>query len=411
MSLHLMSLVSDSGVPIFSKKRGNSGTLPFSTVASLSTVALFCKNQGTQLISTEFDNGIIMWREFENNIMIIGIASDTPETVLADLIELTFHAMVLSVGVEELRNIQNIDRLKRDLKQSLTVIDLLMESLDNDLLMYNDSVLSPENMELSIKLREYGEMTKSPYICLLVKQKIACGTEGWWLDLNVIDRKLLILLNSALNTLPKETPVFLPIKAPTVAYRFIAIALTQHLTICLLCGPEPSYMQLEAITQQFWSPEINLLASAEKIYPKNFPDDVHLDEEILGLLLINEKTHRYMISKNVQATGKRSSGSGHRLDILRTFFHQAICPVRHALAIDINSIGSDTVENEDTFKNLEQFWCSEYHKCHALIETDNILCVLYSAAISTTLMQSVTKKLLDQLLLSDTKNNTQWNLF
>ncbi|XP_063702406.1 protein fuzzy [Culicoides brevitarsis] len=406
MSLHLMSLVSDSGVPIFSKKRGNTESLPFSTVASLSTVAMFCKNQGAQLISTEFDDGLIMWKEFENNIMVIGIARDITDTVLADLIELTFNAMVLVVGVEELRNVQNIDRLKRDLKQSLAVIDSLMEAVDTDLLMYNDSVLAPENMELSIKLREYAEVTKSPYVCLLVKQKIACGTEGWWLDLHVIDRKLLIFLNSVLTTVPREMPVFLPIKAPTIAYRFIAIALTQHLTICMLCGPEPPYAELESITQQFWSPEINLLAAAEKIYPRNFPEDVSLDDKILGLMLVNEKTRRYMISKNHQA---KNAASGHRLDILRTFFHQAIVPVRQALAIDINAISTENQDSEETFRNSEQFWCSDYHKSHAVLDGDNVLCVLYTASIATDVMQGTSKKLLEQLLQD--KNNTQWQLF
>lgn len=367
---------------------------------------MFCKNQGAQLISTEFDDGLIVWKEFQN-IMVIGIARDMTEIVLTELIELTFHAMVLGVGVEELRNLQNIDRLKRDLKQSLIVIDSLMEAVDNDLLMYNDSVLAPENMELSIKLREYADVTKSPYVCLLVKQKIACGTEGWWLDLDVVDRKLLIVLNSVLNTLPKETPVFLPIKAPTIAYRFIAIALTQHLTICMLCGPDPPYMELETITQQFWSPEINLLAAAEKIYPRNFPEDIPLNDEILGLMLVNEKTRRYMLSKNHQA--KNFASSGHRLDILRTFFHQAIVPVRQTLAIDINSIGAEGSENDETFRNSEQFWCSEYHKSHAVIDGDNVLCVLYSASVTTGTMQQTSKKLLEQLLVD--KNNTQWQLF
>lgn len=382
--------------------------LPFSTVASLSTVAMFCKNQGAQLISTEFEDGLIIWKEYERNIMVIAIARDVTETVLSDLIELTFNAMVLGVGVEELRNLQNIDRLKRDLKQSLVVIDALMEAVDNDLLKYNDSVLCPENMELSIKLREYAEATKSPYVCLLVKQKIACGTEGWWIDLHVIDRKLLILLNTVLTSLAKEMPVFLPIKAPTIAYRFIAIALTQHLSICMLCGPEPPYTELESITQQFWSPEINLLASAEKIYPRNFPEDVSLDDKILGLMLINDKTHRYIISKNHQTTGK-NSGSGHRLEILRTFFHQAIVPVRQTLAIDINSVNPSDQDNDETFKNIEQFWCTDYHKAHAIIDGDNILCVLYVSSVTTDTMQSTSRKLLDKLLAD--KNNTQWQLF
>lgn len=82
---------------------------------------MFCKNQGSQLIATEFEDGLVLWREFESSITVIGVGRGYSSTYLSELIELTFHAMVLCVGVDELRNVQNLERLKRDLKTSFLV--------------------------------------------------------------------------------------------------------------------------------------------------------------------------------------------------------------------------------------------------------------------------------------------------
>lgn len=323
--------------------------------------------------------------------MIIGIARDLNDIILNELIDLTFQAMVLGVGIDDLRNVQSIDRLKRDLKVNFQVIDSLMEAADTELLLYVDSILSPENLELTNKLNEYAELIKTPYVCLLVRSKIACATEAWW-DLDPIERKLLVMLLGILNTSPKVLPIFLPIKAPTIAYRFIAIPLTQNLTICMLCGPDPYYVELETITQQFWKAEINGLTAVEKCYPKNIPDTIEFDSGTLGIMLINEKNKRFLKSKNLQQNHlQRISSTDHRLDILRTFFYQAIAPVRQI-------ISNEAKDEEDSFLNTEQYWCSDYHKCHALIESDNTLLVLYGSAVPTQSMQIMSKKLLEQLL-------------
>lgn len=265
-----------------------------------------------------------------------------------------------------------------------------MEGTD-DILKLNDCVLCSEAMELSIKLSEYSELTKSPHISLLVAQKTICATEGWWLDLDVIDRKLLIILFAVLTTMPREIPVFIPIKSPQSAYRFIAIALTQNLTICMLCGPEPTYMELESITQQFWRNEIELLTDAERCYPRNFSERIELDAGILGLLLVNTKMKRFVVSKNIQSNAKRT-----RLDILRQFYYQAIIPIAKAAN-----------DEEELICNTEQYWCSEYHKCHGLVDGDNLLCVLYVSAIPTPIMRVITQRLLEGLLA---EKDTCWNL-
>lgn len=86
------------------------------------------------------------------------------------------------------------------------------------------------------------------------------------------------------------------------------------------------------------------------------------------------------MSRNVQQASKRTGT--HRLDILRTFFHQAVDIVEEELQ---QSKFYDA--NTENIKTSEQFWSADYHKCHSLIQDDHILCVLYISAIQTHTMR------------------------
>lgn len=46
----------------------------------------------------------------------------------------------------------------------------------------------------------------------------------------------------------------------------------------------------------------------------------------------------------------------------------------------------------------ETYWSSEYHKCHALKETDHIFCVLYTSTVPTHTMRLITQKTLKTIL-------------
>lgn len=83
------------------------------------------------------------------------------------------------------------------------------------------------------------------------------------------------------------------------------------------------------------------------------------------------------MTRNLQqsSSGKRAN-AGHRLDILRTFFHQAVDTINSFLQTSTN-------ESDKVIKSLESYWCSDYHKCHAYVFEDNLICVLYIAAIPT----------------------------
>lgn len=103
-----------------------------------------------------------------------------------------------------------------------------------------------------------------------------------------------------------------------------------------------------------------------------------------SILIINKHHGKYVISRNIQtsSSGKRPVSGAHRLDILRTFFHQSV-DVTEKYINDENLQSSDT----SLVKSSESYWCSEYHKCHSLEMDDNVLCILYTASVPTHTMR------------------------
>lgn len=336
---------------------------------------------------TEFDdNGLIIWKECES-LLFIGISTNLTEKVLRSLIDKSFQAMVLHVGIDEVKNVKNIDRFKRDLKSSyFQIIEKLMELSETDLLDLNESILCNEAEAIHEKLNEFSLQTFSPYCFILSRKRLICATEGFY-DLDVTERKLIILLLTQSSALQKDFPVFLPNKSPTIAYRLISLPLIQGVSVGLICGVKPTFDELEVLNQEFWQDYYELLVSAEVSNPRNFPPAVELDSTIMGFLLVNRVLKKYVMSKNIQqVVGKRSS---HRMDILRAFFNQSI---------DCDDFQDSALYKPEDVKVTEQYYTSDYHKCHALIKDETILCVLYVSAIPTHTMRYIGQDLLDKLL-------------
>jgi protein fuzzy len=108
-------------------------------VASLNGTSMFCKSQGAELQKSNFaGGGLIVWKEFEKTIIIIGISKGITEKVLALLVDYSFRAMIFTVGHNEIKTIRNLERLKRDLKPCFQLIDRFMEAAENELLEYNE---------------------------------------------------------------------------------------------------------------------------------------------------------------------------------------------------------------------------------------------------------------------------------
>lgn len=74
--------------------------------------------------------------------------------VLKKILQSVFNAMVLIVGIEEIKAQRNIERLKRELRVCYPVIERLMDSLNcgdasnkhsSDLIMLGESIMCTEN--------------------------------------------------------------------------------------------------------------------------------------------------------------------------------------------------------------------------------------------------------------------------
>lgn len=101
-----------------------------------------------------------------------------------------------------------------------------------------------------------------------------------------------------------------------------------------------------------------------------------------------------MASKNPhQQTAKKLAANSHRLNILRTFFYRSVM----STLIPNNFEEGDCSEEE--LSTVETYWCSEYHKCHAMKFNENVLCVLYNSAVPTNAMNLMTEKMFKQLTM------------
>lgn len=122
--------------------------------------------------------------------------------------------------------------------------------------------------------------------------------------------------------------------------------------------------------------------------------DLYVYFNAFRFLLANYKVKKFILYKNNQYAKNRVSGS-HRLDILRTFYHQAV------ETFVLSSESDCDVPSED-WKFIgarETYLCSEYHKCYAVKHGDHIFCILYASSVPTHTMRLVCRKVLKTLLV------------
>ncbi|XP_031340603.1 protein fuzzy homolog isoform X2 [Photinus pyralis] len=353
-------------------------------------------------------------------VILIGISSGCTIQVLNKLLDSTFNAMVLTVGIEKIKTQRNTERLKRDLRMSYSLIDRLMESLDygvatnkysSDIISMTETILCSENHLLQVALEAYTECVDSEYSCILIHGKIAVATESWW-SLHADEIKLLSYLATVDNmTSSKDVPVFLPYRCPNVAYRFVACMLIPHVQVCCLCGPTPLIKDIEYSASQCFKSALEVIETALRCHPRNLPNSIQLESGVLGILLINTKFGKYVVSRSPStSSSKHTSNVSHRLDLLRTFFYRAVLSLINCEAEENKPEAEKTKKPDKVNKQLskkdiltvckETYWCSEYYKCHALISECNILCVLYTASIPTHTARLITSESL-RILTTD----------
>jgi hypothetical protein len=245
----------------------------------------------------------------------------------------------------------------------------------------------------------WAECVDSLYGFLLIRDRVAVATSSWW-QLDPEEKKLLALTVSVQGTCTVcDIPVFLPCKSPAVPFRLVVCGLVGGIQICALCGPTPSLTEVEHVSVQCWKGAIDTVRAAEQCFPRNFPPSIQLDTGVMGLLLVDRQTGKFMLSQNQRTdAGKKESRSlsgAHRVDILRTFYHQVAATFMNYSSD--NSEGATAYKQSSTSEALETYWCSEYHKCHALRHGATLLCVLYASAVPVHTMRLITQRTLKSL--------------
>lgn len=127
-------------------------------MASLSGIHMFLKSQDIKLNDTQMPDRVISWKEYVESITLIAIANGTTRKILDYFIDAVFNAMIFVVGIEEIKNPRNIEKLKKDLRACNTIIDRLFDCLDIgektshriELITLPSCILCPENILLRV---------------------------------------------------------------------------------------------------------------------------------------------------------------------------------------------------------------------------------------------------------------------
>ncbi|XP_067408315.1 protein fuzzy homolog isoform X3 [Emydura macquarii macquarii] len=260
-STSLLCLTASSGVPLFCRSRGapSQHQLPFSVIGSLNGVHMFGANLDVLLTAACTASTRLAWRVFHNSITLIVLSSEeaASDFALGRLLDNAFSAMVLILGLEELVNVRNIERLKKDLRACYKLID---------------SFLAP--------LERSGDLT----------QCVECVS------------------------LPHGAALQVP-------HRLLTCQLLPGLEACLLCGPSPALHTVETeLVPRFWKPLLELLQACVSPRPHSLPHGATLPPGVLAFLLINREQRSSLSSVQPPGSGGEGLSPQGRAGALRHFY-------------------------------------------------------------------------------------------
>ncbi|XP_062944793.1 protein fuzzy homolog isoform X3 [Cynocephalus volans] len=254
-------------------------------------------------------------------LIVLSPEEGTSELRLERLLQMVFGAMVLLVGLEELTNIRNVERLKKELRASYRLIDSFLgdSELIGDLTQCVDCVIPPEGSLLQEALSGFAEAAGTAFVSLVVSGRVVAATEGWWR----LGTPEAVLLPWLVGSLPpqaaRDYPVYLPHGSPTVPHRLLTLTLLPSLELCLLCGPRPPLRQLDPqLLERWWQPLLGPLRTCLPLGPRALPDGFPLHADILGLLLLHLELKRCLFT--VEPFGDKEPSPEQRRRLLRNFY-------------------------------------------------------------------------------------------
>ncbi|KAL2097782.1 hypothetical protein ACEWY4_006989 [Coilia grayii] len=411
--VQLLCLTASSGVPLFT--RGSSKQLPFSVIGSLNGVHMFGGGQGVQLSCCETDRGDrVVWRVFRESVMLIAVSSSGDHTVtelqLCRLLENTWNCMVLVLGQEELSNVRNVERLKRDLRSCYRLIDRLLdrgedESVMGDLTHCADCLLPQNTSLLQEALDAFTQASESEFGCLLIRGRVAVATEKWWRLVSQEVVLLSLLMRCLSGTTSCDYPVFLPVGSPTVAHRLLRFQLIQGVDVCTLCGPAPSLHHSETeLVGRFWSPLMDILHGCLEQTQHSPAPSIALHPDILALLLINRESSRSLSLPGCHTTVTPQDAPPvpstlRRWELLRLFYTFAV--TRYFTTGEMVTSQADPLQ-EDFSQGfchvpLHCYLVTEECKCYGLQTPQHQLFLLAALSMPTFALRSVATQTLTSI--------------
>ncbi|KAK2177958.1 hypothetical protein NP493_570g02019 [Ridgeia piscesae] len=117
---------------------------------------MFANSHGAQLHSVNTVDSKIVWKAFHNSITLILVTKDdcASDVYMSRLLEYIFQSIVLVYGLDDVTNIKNVERMKKEIKIAFGLVDRLLDAASLASFSFTthcvDVILSPENPILQV---------------------------------------------------------------------------------------------------------------------------------------------------------------------------------------------------------------------------------------------------------------------
>ncbi|XP_059809444.1 protein fuzzy homolog isoform X4 [Hypanus sabinus] len=338
-------------------------------------------------------------------LIVMSSEEDASDLYLSRLLDNVFSAMVLVIGLDDLVNLKNVERLKRELRACYKLIDSLLAASDwmGDLTLCVDCVVSPDAAILQEALEVFVAAAESNFGCLMVMGKVVVATEKWW-RLAAQEVVLLAwLVGSLAPSSSRDYPIYLPHGSPTVPHRLLTFQLVPGVDVCLLCGPTPSLQQVQSeLVERFWSPLLEPLKTCFRLHHSSFPACSPLHHSIVGLLLINREQNKNLFTlqphgvENTQQHGAILPPESRR-SVLRQLYTLAVSAYFPADTPDDEPALHEEFHAGFTHSPSECYVVAEDHKCYGIQTQQHQLFLTFTADTPTFALRNIATKTLNLL--------------
>ncbi|XP_067949951.1 protein fuzzy homolog [Watersipora subatra] len=405
MAVYLYALTSSGGVPLYSRTLGDGKPLPYPVVASLNGVHMYGKSGDVELLSAYSEQFNICWKTFHDSITLI-LAADKRlynQRQIEDLLQTAFDGMVMLFGIDDLVSIKNVERFKRDIRVSYALLDYILRLYStnsySDITQCVDILASKSSDILQNTLNAFTDAASSLHGCLLINGRVMVATPEWC----SLSAKEQILLCHAVNSLylapaARDVPIYLPNTSPNVAQRLVTFTLVDGVEVCLLCGQTPSLAQLEKEVGRFWQPFLDSLKSVQNSVDRNLPKDINVDSNILGFVLMNNRTSKCLSCypsepDEYNSQLALSSNIESKRNLLKKFVLSVLEMYPSFSGLEVLDSGSKSKTTA-----METYSCARLYKCYAVNQPPHNMFLLFSAKVPTYAMSTVSRKLLEVVL-------------